>query len=244
MNGTWTMLDQVHELVDDSAQAATIDPKIDRYVTGAFVLALNAIATGDGESLREGWSKAKALRDRLLDGRDAPQTDPVYVAGRFAALADALGTAAQRCAPDEFGEALADAKYAAILKALAEQPRSNRALAKAVGEDEATVCRKLRDLRALRAVVSRLQGREMVNALTPPARAFLPKTPEPATALIAAPAPEPQKVLVDPYSLNAMKAQRAFITKSSRRSLPTIDAQPDRRRVAAPRRFTAADFAA
>ena len=152
--------------------AGKVDETVDKAVTASLDTAIDAILTADEASLAAASNMAKECRDKLVDADATAVGSSAYVAGRFAALADLLGHAAQRCVSPSFERTLGRASIAAILWALVGERRRNVDIARITGEPEEAVCRKLKVLKDVGAVVSARQGRDVVNALTPAAEAF------------------------------------------------------------------------
>lgn len=190
----WMVLRCLSELLPTDGATQTLDPKLDRHVTAAMDTVIDLIPQGRGTVLLEGARQAKELHDRLFRTHGTQPEQPAYLAGRLAALTDVLALAAQRCVVDPFTEVIRKDHFAGILRELLSHPLTNTELAARIGETSESVCRKLRDLRGVGAVLSHRDGRETVNSLSPAARAYLSDHPD------AVPRP------IQPYDMRKLPA--------------------------------------
>ncbi|PYD04721.1 hypothetical protein DND90_11635 [Pseudomonas syringae pv. maculicola] len=84
--------------------------------------------------------------------------------------------ALDRRASSDFNTFLEDTANSAYLKALCEEPRTNKALSTMVAQTEENVSRKLKRFRELGIVSSRKMGTAVINSLTAAARQTLEET--------------------------------------------------------------------
>ena len=211
----WKIIDLLADSLR-SCDASTFDETVDRYVTAVIEKAIDIIPEGVGEPLWDGAAKAKAVQDMLFRLYGIQGGNPSYVAGRLGAVVDILALTAQRCVRDGFVEIVEDQKHSRLLSVLYRKRLSNSELAHEVGESEESVCRKLKELRDVGAVISGRQGRKATNSLAPAARAYIGDNER----LIAQGAP---------FNMATSKpAPSVTVPKSERLEVPRLDASSPR----------------
>jgi DNA-binding transcriptional ArsR family regulator len=120
------------------------------------------------ELLRGGLETVPAEVRRAIRDKDfaAPERQ-AYALGQIAFAQTLVGQTLTRRADDTFLDKLHLPRLKAYVDALSKREMTNSELAEAVGENVATVCRKLRELREYGIATFVRRGANVVNFLTP-----------------------------------------------------------------------------
>lgn len=122
-----------------------------------------------GRSLR---SAPKSVVDAVR--RAAPSEAPesrAFALGQLAFAESFVAQVSERRAENKFTDLMFSPRYRKYMEQLSRSEKRNQELIASCGEDQATVSRKLRDLRTLGICDFRKEGVNTINFLTPAARA-------------------------------------------------------------------------
>jgi predicted ArsR family transcriptional regulator len=167
-DGTWKVLDDIR---DDIIGRGFGSPELnlDGRLNAAMELLADILPTADAVMLSDGSLAAAHALSVLMANSASPvdRQSADFAAGRLAAIVDILGYAASATAASDDVDKARSEPYASIIRALAEGPLQDSAVAFRLGVDEEGVSAGLHDLRKMGMVTNRMQGWQVFNALTP-----------------------------------------------------------------------------
>lgn len=172
-SATWNSLRMLQSAQGDRPWQ-TVAGKVDGLLSASLETVADVLSTATVQTLREGISAAGQAFRSLAPDLDVEQTQ-AFAAGRLSAISDVLGYAARQTGDDAILKKAARQPYATVLSQLHARPMRNADLCEALGRDKGQVSRLLSELRAVDAVTSHKQGRDVFNALTPIGRLVVDK---------------------------------------------------------------------
>jgi len=173
-------LDSLAENAEVTADAlpqsffVALSERMERALTGSSRQPLIALST-KLDAAFEGTFKQSALETRKTLRDEQPGSLlQAYRLGQLSYAQSLASKAVDRRVPDEFIAMVNDIKYLPLIKAIWHRDLNGRDLARAVGESEESVSRKLNVLREAGVTDFWREGRQVFNQLTPAARATAP----------------------------------------------------------------------
>ncbi|WP_367348462.1 helix-turn-helix domain-containing protein [Sphingobium yanoikuyae] len=158
--------------VSNGAFAALAD-RVRAAIESADPSILGDVTEGTEALVRDMFKAAPAATRKAIQGHGVdPATFAAYLLGQ-ASFAQLLAARVQDRRPSaEFMSTFSDERFSGYLRALLREPMNGTRLQEEIGEQDATVSRKMARLRQLGIVTARKEGTRVVNALTPAARAM------------------------------------------------------------------------